>query len=503
MDIIKDFKFSVNVSLDTYKDKVEAQDCVASKALAKKHGKVKMAFNELEITPTELVKYATEGHSFANLFDLEDGVKYPYSYKGFTTWTYPYYQSGKNKGGLKLNFKTNEYYRGQQALFIDIDYTKFDSIYDYIDCLTFTPTVMYTSFSDLKEKGGIVSRRFRLVYVFDKILNKDEVEVVSNTLYASIVADTDEPIEDECGLRGAQYMNGTNGGETFCSNIIYTVDDFDTTPISVEEKEVEETKPEKVEIDKFLIRDMMRFSYEEFMHYNSHKYPFFYRTERSDWEYGVYQLTDENYISLYYNVNTVTDGSKRRKKLFERMCLRRVMQPKATPETILFNAYLDREKYFDNSDGIITIDCLVKNVKSAFQLTIEEIKEKFSDTISYSQTHKPKFIVNSTVAEKQKTIGQVRKFLTQSEIGNLYDCNLTIEENLLYFESNGLKIKKSTLYKFVKDNGLETKKNTKETELILSLINPNVSIRENLKNIQDMGINTTKYQIEKAFKLIA
>lgn len=512
MKTINDFKFQINISVDSYKDKVEAQDCVATRELAHKHGKEKMAFKEQTVTVGEFVQYAISGHSFCNLFNVQPDKLYPVTVKGQTFYTSAFYKKGKNAGAMKLSFKSDDYYRGQQVIFVDIDLTQFKTIEDYLDTLTYKPTCTYTSFSDNKMKGGVISRRFRMVYVFDNILNDEEARKVSEILYKQIITDTNEPMDDDCGMRGSQYMNGTNGGETDITNIIYSVSDFitDTTmtctePVNVvyqvEEEKPVETKKTEFKIDEQLVTDMWRLPYEEFMHYNSNKYHYYYRTEREDWEYGVYQLTDENYISLYYNLNTVTDGSKRRKKLYERMCLRRVMNPNATPETILFNAYLDREKYFDNSDGVITIECLVKNVKSAFQLSIEDIKDKFSDAISYSQAHKPKFIVNSTIFEKQKTIAQVRKFLTQSEIGNLYDCNLTIEENLLYFESNGLKIKKSTLYKFVKENGLETKKNTKETELVTSLIDVNKSIRENLNMLHDMGINTTKYQVEKAMKI--
>ena len=60
---------------------------------------------------------------------------------------------------------------------------------------------------------------------------------------------------------------------------------------------------------------MEHLGYDEFMHRNSWR-GYYYRTERPDWEDGLYQLTDENYLALWFPRETVTDGHKRRKKLF-------------------------------------------------------------------------------------------------------------------------------------------------------------------------------------------
>lgn len=504
----KNLKFKLNVSIDTYSNKTEAQDCVASRTLAKRYGKEKMSFVEKEVTTDEFLGLARKGHSFANLFDLDKSKMYFYSWRGFRTYTYAYYQKGKNKGGLKLNFKTNEHYLGQQVIFVDIDYTNFDSIYDYIDCLAYTPTVVYTSFSDLKMKGGVVSRRFRLVYVFDRVLVGNEVESISEVLYKSIVEDTCEEIEDCCGLVGAQYMNGTNGGEVYNSNIIYSIKDFvnevteieDSTEVELEEVEEIISKKERkdVKINEYLVADMSRLSYEEFMKWNHNKYPFFYRTEKEEWINDCYQMTDENYLSLFYNINKVEDGSKRRKKLFERMCLRRVINPDATPETILFNAYVDLNRYFETTD--ITVDILKRNVINTFKLTVDEIKELYKTPIANSSKKRPTFIIKKKAGETIKeTISKTRKILKDSLIGNLYDDSLTIEENLKIMNSNGVKVAKSRLYQFVKDNGLEKKKSHKY-ENILEHIDVNKSIRENLNYIESLGIKTNLRQVREAIK---
>lgn len=74
------------------------------------------------------------------------------------------------------------------------------------------------------------------------------------------------------------------------------------------------------------------------------------------------------------------------------MCLRRILKPDATPEEILVNAYIDREAFIDNSDGVVSVDNLVRNVKSAFCYGIDELKNMFNPTIEYLKANSPSMI---------------------------------------------------------------------------------------------------------------
>jgi hypothetical protein len=78
------------------------------------------------------------------------------------------------------------------------------------------------SFSDKLDKGGLISRRFRLVYVFDKVLNREEFISVSRAITKQIEIDTGETMFDDCGTRLSQYMNGVYGNnEVYRSYCIY------------------------------------------------------------------------------------------------------------------------------------------------------------------------------------------------------------------------------------------------------------------------------------------
>lgn len=301
MIVNKDFKFQVSVSLDSYSKKSDAQASL-SKAGSKAIGKEKMAFKPQTITPVDFLDLATSGHCFCNLFNYDPKVKYWVEFGDRKFRTYPEYQRGANKGGMKLNFKSDAFFSGSQTVFVDIDYTRFSSVPDYLAVLRWQPTCVYMSFSDNISKHGVISRRFRLVYIFEKILGKDELQRVSRIISDQIVADTGEPMDDDCGTRISQYMNGVYGNqETYCSNIIYSESDIvPNEPLAEDCIEVDLPMPSQeqhtVSFDRQMLNDMNTMPYTDFMHYYSRKYKYIYRSESDNWINDIYQQTSEDYL---------------------------------------------------------------------------------------------------------------------------------------------------------------------------------------------------------------
>ena len=157
MNVIQFFKFQTNVSVDTYENKQEATACL-SRAGAKAVGKNKMAFVEQSVSVSEFLGLATSGHAFCNLFDFNPDEKYWITAtNGLSYPSYPVYKKGANKGAMKLSIKADQFFRGSQTVFVDIDFTKYTVIPEYISTLTQPPTCVYMSFSDNKDKHGIVS----------------------------------------------------------------------------------------------------------------------------------------------------------------------------------------------------------------------------------------------------------------------------------------------------------------------------------------------------------
>lgn len=227
MEKIINFSFSTNVSVEAYKSKDEARKSLY-RAGAKEIGMGKMAFFERSITVTEFLNFATSGHTFCALFDYDPQQQYWIENKQGTCYSHnPVYKRGVNAGAMNICMKADRFFKGSQVIFVDVDYTRYSDVRDYIAALTYKPTCLYMSYSDKQDKGGIISRRFRLVYVFDSLLNKDEFIRVSNAIHRQIEQDTGEEMDDDCGTRPSQYMNGVYGNpETYQSDFIYSIGDF-------------------------------------------------------------------------------------------------------------------------------------------------------------------------------------------------------------------------------------------------------------------------------------
>ena len=502
------FKFRINVSLDAYTTKKEATACL-SKIGAKTAGKVKMAFIERSVTVDDFLELAISGHAFCNLFDINPNKLYwVKNSEGKKYQVYPVYRKGKNKGGMKLTFKSDIYFKGTQAIFVDIDNTKYRNIPEYINCLSFKPTCVYMSFSDNTEKHGVVSRRFRLVYVFDRILNKEEFISVSQSITDYIIVDTAEPMEDDCGTRLSQYMNGVWGNnETYQTYYIYSPSDFPPEDFVIQSAVHEDER--QIVFNDQLLKDMENMSNEEFMHYYSWKYRYVYRTEKPEWIDGVYQLTDEGYLQLWYYREKQTDGQHRRRKLFKNACIRCLMYPDIDADSLLFNLYVDLWRFFDNSDGVISLDVLKRKVKNAMLMTCEQLMAYCQFEIEYWQKNRPKFITNPNAFCSHSHINQISKIVRWSELDSCYDRTKSIKENHELISDVSL----ATLYRFCDERGIDRNPNKapsknevrekkrlakkEKIQRFQELYDPDLSIRENQKLLEEMELKLSVGTIQK------
>lgn len=482
--MIDTFKFKTSISREGYPDKATAKACLSSIS-AKAVKREKMAFKQQEVTVDEFLNYAVNGYAFCNLFQFDKDKEYWIKSGNRWTKTTPIYKRGKNKGYFKLNFKSDEFFFGSQTIFVDIDYTHFQEISDYINCLTYKPTCAYTSYSDRANKLGIISRRFRLVYVFDTILDKEQFKNITFYLYNTIVTDTNEPMYDSCGCSYSQYMNGSNSNETYCTNIIYKASDFIKHTEEIDDMydidELEEELENNITFSSELLDDMTYSPY-EFVVRKWWAKGLRYFTQTEVEFNGFYTTTTEDFVRLPYSQEKIQDGNHRRKKLFIRAALRRLMKD-TTPDELLYNLYIDRNKFFNNEDNAIDLDCLQRKVKNAYKMDIEEIK-----TLG-KNLYKPTFVISSTVEDKHKAVAAARTEITDSKIGELYDTSLSVKENQEVLNSYGVSVSLSRLYKWTSTHNINTKK---EVEVAY---NPNLSIRENMK-----VMNCTMYQVQQAKK---
>lgn len=537
MKYIENYNFEISLSTEGYYDKRIAGAMICSckdesnKEIKKEYGyklNKGIQYQKTTTTPTELLESLTNGFVACHLFT--------------------------DKEKFSRSEKRDDYFKGAYSVFLDIDETRYNSVDDFISVLEYKPTLYYTTYSNMKEGNGA---RFRLMYVFDNFLTSNRIEYryIAWKVMEKVEKDTQETIHDKCGLKCSQYFNGTNfsnpdivEGKSGCTNLIYNLTDFDctekgyidflenycyysaktkinriaiegelerlkageiyATPLTKkEEKIVDEIENDGVKESDASIEEcsdnikgaMIKFSYDEFMMRNSHNYTYFYRVEKDDWINNSFQIVGEDYFALYYPVSKVMDKQNRRKHLYERMCLRRVMNPNVSADTLLFNAYVDREKFFDNSDDVLSIDCLVKNVERAMSLSIEDIEETYSNNISYlkSKAPKDKIIYKNDMFVSKAELNNLRKQAHYYLIWEAYDNNKTIKENLETLNNIlPFKVSEPTLKRFSK----EANKKSEKDEEIIKLINPSLSSRENEKILREKGYKISKSKINRLIK---
>lgn len=456
------FKFRTNVSSDYYIKKEDAKACL-SRPGAKAVGKTKMSFTEQTVSVNEFLNLATSGYAFCNLFHYDVSQKYPIEYSdGKITYSYPVYKRGPNKGCMKLSFKSDLFCQGSQTIFVDVDFTRYQTVQEYLDRLYYQPTCTYMSFSDKLFKSGRYSRRFRLVYVFDTVLNPEEFKRISKLISDMVVNCTGEPMDDDCGTRMSQYMNGVYGNnETYTSNIIYSPNDFpkgQTLTTNDDEEIIPVNTSQKIDFNNEMCYYMENMSYNDFMHYYSLQYRYVYRTELPVWN-SNYQETQPGFLQLWYRDEKVQDGNHRRSKLFKNACLRKLMYPDIDPDTLLFNLYIDRERFFDNSDGVIDMETLKRKARYAMQMSNEELIGLCSFEIEYWALNRPQYIFKSGVSHGE--INTTLKSIRYSEIYQKYDSSISLKENI----QRGIGIPRSTLYRFCKEFGIDTNPGKNLTKL--------------------------------------
>ena len=169
--------------------------------------------------------------------------------------------------------------------------------------------------------------------------------------------------------------------------------------------------------------------------------------------YTVYEMRNGEKNFKYKDNYRWKDGEGRKKKLFLTAIMRRLMSPTITFEQLLFNTAWEFENFYLNTKK----DYISK--KQVFQIVVSALKEDLESYKTMAKRDKRKFIVNPYYNNvegysNKQLAAMAKKAIHYAEIGELYDCNLTDNENLKVLEEYGVKCSLRTLKNFRKDNGI-------------------------------------------------
>ena len=544
----KDYRFPVSISKETFVDKIISGAMIGSntsenKEIRKQYGykgSDTIHYQKTYVTSEELLDYLLNGHVICHIFASDLFTK---------------------------SFKNNSNFKCAYMIGVDIDDTQY-TVEEFIDKLSFKPTFFYTSYSNMKNGNGARFRLVYVVNTRQSgppIKNPYLFRYCVYCLNTIIERDTNEVIKDKCNQNCSQYFNGTNKDnediilEHGITNYVYELEDFGInaegfkdflinycyyktankehtrgmldllnrifkikciydssimmfveTPDNDSECQTTGIIPqEKTKCSNWFVNLLKRKGfegYETVLKLYRHKFPYIYRKEKDEWIDNLYQFVDNDYFSLYYNYNIVKDGNQRRKKLYERMCLRRILYPNADADTLLFNAFIDVCRFFE-VDNDLTIECLVRNVESVMSMSIEDIQNNFKQAIEELQeTRRPKcgIILKRGVCfgavETNKKLREIRWNI----IAESYKTNSSLQENLIFInDCLGISVSRSTLYRFCKERNYRTSIDTKNRltdEELLELIDTNLSERKNMKFLKDNDICVGNKRMRKLLK---
>lgn len=546
----KDFKFEVSLSSQNFSDKRICGAMIGStqnkqnREIRKEYGfsaNKGISFNRTTLTSTELLDDLLNGKVFCNLFQPEHV---------------------NVDGSFGISEKKDDNFVGSSVLCVDIDHTNYTSINEYVDSLTLTPTFYHTTYNNLQsdEDGNFKGLRFRLVYVLDQTIEQPlYFRYCVDKLNKIIEKDTNEPITDDCNLRCSQYFNGTcitnpSLNITYgSSDLVYNLSDIQVSDNDYVDylcdycgyKTITTTKTKEIQNELYRLANQV-YAFDRKTHHfvlyggehvpstttttidyssDTHKLlyewdsldeehfkksgiwnylrnltKYVYRVENKMWVDGLYQKIDDGYFKLMYYPKTRKDGEKRRRTLFQRMCLRRVIQPSITKDEMVVNTIIDILKFFDrygqNNSDDLNSSFIKRNIDNCFDMSIEDIMVNYNDSIEYlKRTTRPKkgFIYFDKAAK-----GHVIEHLLKKH----YDPDLTVQQNIdKIADEEDYSMTPATVYRVLKELGFKISSHKLSDDELLNIIDDNMSRRENLQFLKDNDIKCGNNRLARLLRL--
>ena len=433
------FELSVSTSCYTDKNKISWNS---------------VKYQRQNLTISEFVSLVKKGHCFCQCFNTMAEV-------------------------FGVTEKRDSNFMSGQMVFVDIDDSQIP-LAEFVGKLSVKPTVAYTTPNNYTEKSNW-SYRFRLCYLLEKPI--PTVEAYGN-VYDSIIKLMSKDIpsfimKDNCGRKASQQFGGNalSDCELIENSIVYSLSDFPFQNNNVSSLFLlisnGKTKTEKTDItitDKEFIADTEHLNIWELLDKYKDKYQHFDHTELH-YENG-YALIPEDYQEIYRSwyicsfeknngealkvskIKRHRDKENRRYKLFIAGLIMKKIMPTIMYEHLLYNLFFEVYHYYDNSDKVLNNATLTSIAKGISQIPIEDIR--------LQSKCKKKFVVDKSFCAEygikpNSFKNTVRKMLKDEEIGSVYDCSMSVKDNLCLLNEMGIKVSKTKLYDWCKENGINTK----------------------------------------------
>ena len=358
--------------------------------------------------------------------------------------------------------------------------------------------------------GLSCSQYFNGTNIFDKTLNVDYE--CTNIIYSledfKITTDSKEEfikfLDSNCMLKKVDQIQKKEMQLLKCSIMSKIQETTNTTQqqaviLSASDiSEQTDSHRDNIRFNYFLVKDAESLDWSVFHDRYKHYYEYVFRTEREDWSsitdslgnFIQFQYCDEDYLELKWIPKKLKDGQHRKRTLFHRGWLRRIIKPSITPDELLYNLIFDRELFFDNSDDELNIYRLQEIVKDCFEYDIAYYKTQheniYNDTVD--KCRKKQVIIHRTSKGRIRA-NSLMKELRWRILDEAYNKRLSVSENLQILNDSDFIISRSTLYNYCVNRGIVTKKKTEDKfNRFIQLHKDDLSCREEQKYLAEKGL---------------
>lgn len=434
-----------------------------------------LEYNQVDVTIDNLIDYISDGYCFCNLYDFDDTFKFV----------------GK---GVKVN-----HYAGSYSINIDLDHQQQPIEETYNNC-TLKPTFCYTSWSNSNDNYS-----YRFIYCFDSMIEGVEhYKNIYNELCTINNLEYDKHAESPY-----QYMNGTSKDcVVIKSDTIYHVNQFTQYNKSAKPNHIlthqnnmngictfNQFKNDEFKKDYFTLPLTQLIS--------KYRYTFINKecSNIPDVDEDIPMIELDNYYEIHRLFRKsdgmcikLKDGQNRKHKLYINCMVRRLITPTITFDDLLYDMLYEIYYFIDNRNDKITRRQLIDIVNNAMNADIYKFNKVYKGRKSmvnpkYQQKYglSKRQIANEANANKSR----LKKQQLYQSIGELYDFNKTVDENLRDFEGYGITVSKRTIQNWKKENGItrQYNKSANDNHILSEQNNMNVLCTFTEDQLKEIIIN--------------
>ena len=285
-----------------------------------------------------------------------------------------------------------------------------------------------------------------------------------------------EFLEDNCMYKSPEPKQKKEIKKLKCSIMSKMIEEEETTTTTQQQAillsaldviEQSNSNTESIVFNFFLVRDAYSLDWSDFHDKYKRYNEYVFRTEREDWSSITdskgniiqFQYCDEDYLELKWIPRKLKDGQHRKRTLFHRGWLRRLIKPTITPDELLYNLLFDREHFFDNSDQELSVYRLQEIVRDCFEYEadsyITQYENIYLDTID--RCRKKQVIIHRTCKGLIRA-NSLCKELRWKFLDEAYNKSLSVTENLQILNDSDFIICRATLYNYCVNRGIVTRK---------------------------------------------